>query len=50
MYELAYEEVAALTTTSAGTIKSRVHRGREKLRNLVLQRPELRDEVRRLGG
>lgn len=49
IYELAYEEVARLTSTSTGTIKSRVHRGREKLRNLVLASPELRDEVRRLG-
>jgi RNA polymerase sigma-70 factor (ECF subfamily) len=50
IYELAYEEVSQLTATSTGTIKSRVHRGREKLRNLVLAAPELRDEVRRLGG
>jgi RNA polymerase sigma-70 factor (ECF subfamily) len=50
VYELAYDEVASLTSTSIGTIKSRVHRGRERLRNLVLERPELREEVRRLGG
>jgi RNA polymerase sigma-70 factor (ECF subfamily) len=50
VYELAYEEVASLTSTSVGTIKSRVHRGRERLRNLVLSRPELREEVRRLDG
>lgn len=30
-----YEEVAALTRTSVGTVKSRVHRGRERLRHLL---------------
>jgi RNA polymerase sigma-70 factor (ECF subfamily) len=49
VYELSYEEVAELTQTSIGTIKSRVHRGRERLRSLVLRRPELEQEVRRLG-
>ena len=49
VYELSYEEVAELTSTSIGTIKSRVHRGRERLRSLVVARPELREEVRRLG-
>jgi RNA polymerase sigma-70 factor (ECF subfamily) len=48
VYELAYEEVAGLTATSVGTIKSRVHRGRERLRKLVNASPELRVEVRRL--
>jgi RNA polymerase sigma-70 factor (ECF subfamily) len=48
VYELAYDEVADMTSTSIGTIKSRVHRGRERLRSLVMGRPELREEVRRL--
>jgi RNA polymerase sigma-70 factor (ECF subfamily) len=30
-----YEEVAALTRTSVGTVKSRIHRGRERLRRLL---------------
>jgi RNA polymerase sigma-70 factor (ECF subfamily) len=48
-YEMAYEEAAEATATSIGTIKSRVHRGREKLRRLVLDDPELRGLIGRLG-
>ncbi|MCC7364238.1 MAG: sigma-70 family RNA polymerase sigma factor [Dehalococcoidia bacterium] len=48
VYDFQYEEVARLTGTSVGTIKSRIHRGRERLRNLVLQRPELSGAIRRL--
>lgn len=36
-----YEEVAAMTGTSVGTVKSRIFRGREKLRALISARPEL---------
>jgi RNA polymerase sigma-70 factor (ECF subfamily) len=36
-----YEEVAAMTGTSIGTVKSRIFRGREKLRALISARPEL---------
>ncbi len=30
-----YEEVATLTKTSVGTVKSRIHRGRERLRRIL---------------
>ncbi len=30
-----YEEVAALTAASVGTVKSRIHRGRERLRRIL---------------
>lgn len=48
VYDFQYEEVARLTGTSVGTIKSRIHRGRERLRQLVLRQPELSDAIRRL--
>lgn len=49
IYDFRYEEVAKLTGASVGTVKSRIHRGRERLRTLVLARPELSAAVRRLG-
>lgn len=36
-----YEEAARICDTSPGTIKSRIHRGREKLRVIVRRNPEL---------
>ncbi|KAA0236190.1 sigma-70 family RNA polymerase sigma factor [bacterium] len=45
---LRYEEVAGITGASLGTVKSRVHRGREKLRQVFTARPELLDSYRRL--
>lgn len=36
-----YEEAARICETSPGTIKSRIHRGREKLRAIVNRNPEL---------
>ncbi len=41
VYEFAYEEVARLTKASVGTVKSRIHRGRERLRQAMIARPEL---------
>ena len=41
VYEFAYEEVARLTNASVGTVKSRIHRGRERLRQAMIARPEL---------
>lgn len=49
VYDFQYEEVAALTRSSLGTVKSRIHRGRERLRALVLGQPELSDAIRRLA-
>jgi len=47
-FELRYEEVAETFGASVGTIKSRIHRGREKLREYIRQRPELFSGYRRL--
>lgn len=48
VYDFQYEEVAQLVGASVGTIKSRIHRGRERLRKLILSRPELSASIRRL--
>lgn len=48
VYEYRYEEVAEMTGESLGTVKSRIHRGREKLRVLISARPELSSVARRL--
>ena len=36
-----YEEIARMTGANVGTVKSRIHRGRERLRALLLERSEL---------
>ena len=36
-----YEEIARMTGANVGTVKSRIHRGRERLRALLSQQPEL---------
>lgn len=41
LYGYHYDEIADISGASAGTVKSRIHRGREKLRQLVLAHPEL---------
>jgi RNA polymerase sigma-70 factor, ECF subfamily len=38
---LSYEEIAAITQTQLGTVKSRIARGRARLRDTLSQRPEL---------
>ncbi len=38
---LSYDEVAQVTGSSLGTVKSRLNRGRTRLRDLLLQREEL---------
>jgi RNA polymerase sigma-70 factor (ECF subfamily) len=41
VYGFSYDEVAKLAGASTGTVKSRIHRGRERLRGLVRSQPEL---------
>ena len=41
LYGYHYDEIAEISGASVGTVKSRIHRGREKLRQLVLAHPEL---------
>ena len=36
-----YEEIATILAANVGTIKSRISRGREKLREMLLRQPEL---------
>lgn len=36
-----YEEIARMTGSNVGTVKSRIHRGRERLRELLSKNPEL---------
>ena len=38
---LSYEEIAQALEANVGTIKSRISRGREKLRGVLLEQPEL---------
>lgn len=48
---LSYEEVAASMSSSIGTVKSRISRGRGRLREALRARPELfGDLVRHTGG
>lgn len=48
LHGFTYEEVARLAGVSLGTIKSRIHRGRDRLRQLLLADPELSNTLRRL--
>jgi RNA polymerase sigma-70 factor (ECF subfamily) len=43
-----YEEIATMTDSNVGTVKSRIHRGRERLRTLLREQPELFGPSRRL--
>ena len=40
---LSYEDIARALDANVGTIKSRISRGREKLREKIQARPELFD-------
>lgn len=40
LYGYRYEEVADMSGASSGTVKSRIHRGRERLRQLIAANPE----------
>jgi len=44
---LDYEEAAAASGSSLGTVKSRLHRGRDTLRRFVMAHPELFGDLRR---
>lgn len=41
----SYDEIATMLDANVGTIKSRISRGREKLREKIASRPELFDEM-----
>lgn len=41
VYGMDYNEVAAMTASALGTVKSRIHRGRLKLRELLAEHREL---------
>jgi RNA polymerase sigma-70 factor (ECF subfamily) len=43
-----YEEIAEITGSNVGTVKSRIHRGRERLRTMLADDPELFGRARRL--
>jgi len=45
-----YEEIASIAGASVGTVKSRIHRGRERLRGILLAEPELFGRHERLKG
>jgi RNA polymerase sigma-70 factor (ECF subfamily) len=47
VYGYRYDEIVEMTGASLGTVKSRIHRGRERLRTLLLEEPELFGRVRR---
>lgn len=46
----SYDEAASIAETSPGTIKSRIHRGRDRLRAIVRRDPELFGRGPRLEG
>lgn len=48
LYGYHYDEVATMTGASVGTVKSRIHRGRERLRKVLAGEPELFGNPRRL--
>jgi RNA polymerase sigma-70 factor (ECF subfamily) len=48
LYGYHYDEVATMTGASVGTVKSRIHRGRERLRMVLASEPELFGNPRRL--
>ena len=41
VYGMDYNEVAAMTKSALGTVKSRIHRGRLRLRELLAEHREL---------
>ena len=43
-----YEEIAEMSGSNVGTVKSRIHRGRERLRAMLAEDPELLGRLRRL--
>lgn len=50
LYGFHYEEIARLVGANVGTVKSRIHRGRERLRHEILSHPEQFPHSGRLSG
>lgn len=50
LYGFHYEEIATLVGANVGTVKSRIHRGRERLRHEILGHPEQFPHSGRLSG
>jgi RNA polymerase sigma-70 factor (ECF subfamily) len=48
LYEMDYQAIAAATGADLGTVKSRINRGRRRLRDYLLQRRELLPAAYRL--
>lgn len=47
--EMSYQDIADLQGTTVGTVRSRIHRGRKLLRDVVIRKGIVRPSVRRLG-
>lgn len=41
MHDMSYEEISDILSVNVGTVKSRISRGRERLRQIICSRPEL---------
>jgi RNA polymerase sigma-70 factor, ECF subfamily len=47
--EMSYQDIADLQGTTVGTVRSRIHRGRKLLRDVVIRKGIVRPSVRRVG-
>ncbi|MEO9255253.1 MAG: sigma-70 family RNA polymerase sigma factor [Tepidiformaceae bacterium] len=47
LYGYHYSEIVEITGSTPGTVKSRIHRGRERLAKILAAHPELSDRPRR---
>ncbi|MBA4291575.1 RNA polymerase subunit sigma-70 [bacterium] len=47
--EMSYQDIADLQGTTVGTVRSRIHRGRKLLRDVVIRKGIVRPSIRRVG-